>query len=239
MRKISKAILLTSITIMPLTLIAQNTINPGDTTIHYQYLKNQNVFHKLCWLDKNGKVIQEAVLNLITRIDTVKHTLTYIQLRNDAKKDSSVSTYPGLKPLYLLSRAGTDITRYDYSEGHDIKVHTEQKGKANYDGVFTMPDAYFDSFLCEYILGALPIEKLKPLQFEVYQGDTKKEGIIQITKIMTDVFLMPNGNNTPVFVLNMKNGVYEFLVYVDQRSRQVLKTVFALPRGGYFTKSLI
>jgi hypothetical protein len=176
MRKIIKAIVLTCITIMPLTLMAQTTINPGDTTIHYQYLKNQNVFHKLCWLDKNGKVVQEAVLNLITRIDTVKHTLTYIQLRNDAKKDSSVSTYPGLKPLYLLSRAGTDITRYDYSEGRDIKIHTEQKGKANYDGVFTMPDAYFDSFLSEYILGALPIEKLKPLQFEVYQGDTKKNG---------------------------------------------------------------
>ena len=238
MRKIIKAIVLTCITIMPLTLVAQNTINPGDTTIHYQYLKNQSVFHKLCWLYKNGKVLQEAVLNLVTRIDTVKHTITHIQLRNDAKKDSSVSTYPGLKPLYLLSRAGADITRYDYSEGHNIKIHTEQKGKV-YDGVFAMPHDYFDSFLSEYILGALPIEKLKPLQFEVYQADTKKNGVIEITKILMDVFLMPNGNNTPVYVLNMKSGVYEFLVYVDQRSRQVLKTVFALPGGGYFTKSLV
>jgi len=238
MKKIIKAIVLTCITIMPLTLMAQNTINPGDTTIHHQYLKNQSVFHKLCWLDKNGKVLQEAVLNLVTRIDTVKHTITHIQLRNDAKKDSSVSTYPGLKPLYLLSRTGADITRYDYSEGHNIKIHTQQKGKV-YDGVFTMPHAYFDSFLSEFILGALPIEKLKPLQFEVYQNDTKKNGVIEITKILTDVLLTFNGNNTPVYVLNMKSGAYEFVVYVDQRSRQVLKTVFALPGGGYFTKSLI
>ena len=77
------------------------------------------------------------------------------------------------------------------------------------------------------------------MQFEVYLADTKKNGTIEITKILTDVFQVPNGNNTPVYVLNMKSGVYEFLVYVDQRSRQVLKTVFALPGGGYFTKSLI
>jgi hypothetical protein len=219
--------------------IAQTTIAPGDTAIHYQYLKSRSVFQKLSWLNKDGQVVQEAVLNLVTRIDTVNHTVTHLQIRNDAKKDSSVSTYPGLKPLYLLSLASKSKTEYDYHAGNTVKVHDEQNGKVIFDGSATVTDTYFDSFLSEFILSGLPLEKLKPIKFNIFKGDTKTVSSIEISKILPDVMLLPNGNSTPVFVLIMKSGPYEYLVYVDKRTRQVLKTVFGLPNGGYFIKALI
>ena len=219
--------------------IAQTTITPGDTAIHYQYLKSRSVFQKLSWLNSDGRIVQEAVLNLVTRVDTVKHTITHLQIRNDAKKDSSVSTYPGLKPLYLLSLAAKNKTEYDYHAGTTVKVHDEQNGKVAFDGVVTVTDTYFDSFLSEFMLSGLPLEKLKPIKFNIFKGDTRTIGSIEISKILPDVILLPNGNSTPVFILTMKSGPYEYLVYVDKRSRQVLKTVFGLPNGGYFIKALI
>lgn len=241
MKPIFKRSLLVGLTCAVITqlAIAQTTIAPGDTAIHYQYFKSRSVFQKLSWLDKNGRVLQEAVLNLVTSIDTVKHTLTHLQIRNDAKKDSSVSTYPGLKPLYLLSLAAKDKSEYDYHTGQTVKVHEEQKGKVTFDKAVAVTETYFDSFLSEFILSGLPLEKLQPIKFNIFKSDTKTIGSIEINKILQDIILLPNGNNTPVFVLTMKSGPYEYLVYVDKRSRQVLKTVFALPNGGYFVKALI
>jgi hypothetical protein len=53
------------------TPFAQTTILPGDTALHYNYLKNRNLFHKISWVDKNNQTVGEAVLNLVTRIDSV------------------------------------------------------------------------------------------------------------------------------------------------------------------------
>jgi hypothetical protein len=241
MKPIFKKSLLTGIifTLINQLSIAQTNIAPGDTAIHYQYLKSRNVFQKLSWLNKDGQIMREAVLNLVTRIDTVKHTITHLQIRNDAKKDSSVSTYPGLKPLYLLSLAAKSKTEYDYRAGTIVKVHDEQNGKVTFDGSATLTYDYFDPFLSEFIISGLPLEKLKPIKFNIFKGDTRTIGSIEISKILPDVILLPNGNTTPVFVLNMKSGPYEYLVYVDKRSRQMLKTVFGLPNGGYFIKALI
>lgn len=112
---------------------AQTTFSPGDTSLHYDYIKERNIFQKLVWLDATGVITHTAVLNLTTKIDTVQHTVTYLQIRNDGKKDSSVSSYPNLEPIYLSIKGAQFMETYDYHKKGIITVHTEKEGKVAYD----------------------------------------------------------------------------------------------------------
>lgn len=219
--------------------VAQTTILPGDTAIHYQYLKNRSVFHKLLWLDKNNTISREAALNLVTKIDTVKHTITHLQIRNDGKKDSSVSSYPGLSPISLVSKGDNFKNIYDYHDNGVVAVHAEKNGAPSFDGKVPVGQGYFDSYLSELVLSVMPVEKLKPFQFYIFDENKRDISLIEVTKISLDVITGPNEHNTPIFVLNVKSGPFEFLVYMDRESKQILKTVYGLNTGGYFVKSLI
>jgi hypothetical protein len=48
-----------------------------------------------------------------------------------------------------------------------------------------------------------------------------------------------NGNNVPVYVLNVSTGKNEFLVYMDKKTHQALKTVFVADNGSAFVKELL
>lgn len=217
---------------------AQTTILPGDTALHYNYLKNRYLFHKISWVDKNNQTIGEAVLNLVTRIDTVKHTITYLQIRNDGKKDSSVSVFPGLTPISLVSKGNDFKNKYDYHED-DVVIHAEKNGKIVFDGKQSVKKGYFDSYFTELILSALPVEKLQPLQFYIFDENKHEKSIIEITKISLDLISEPNGKNTAIYILNVRSGAFDFLVFMDKASRQVIKTVYRLDTGGYFVKEKI
>ncbi|MDB5286018.1 MAG: hypothetical protein JWR05_967 [Mucilaginibacter sp.] len=217
---------------------AQTTIFPADTAIHYQYLKNNSLFHKISWVDKSNQTTREAVLNLVTRIDSIKHTITYLQIRNDGKKDSSVSVFPGLIPISLVSKGNDFKNKYDYYEDR-VVVHAEKKGQPTFDGRKSVKKGYFDSYLSELILSTLPVEKLQPLQFYVFDENKRDRSLIEITKINLDVIAGPNGHNTPIYILNVKSGAFDFLVFLDKATRQMIKTVYGLNTGGYFVKEKI
>ncbi|MCW3118248.1 MAG: hypothetical protein JWM28_2330 [Chitinophagaceae bacterium] len=217
---------------------AQTIIFPGDTAIHNQYLKNYSLFHKISWVDKNNQTTREAVLNLVTRVDSIKHTITYLQIRNDGKKDSSVSVFPGLMPISVVSKGNDFKNKYDYSED-GVVVHSEKKGQPAFDGRKPVKKGYFDSYLNELILSTLPVEKLQPLQFYVFDENKPEGSLIEITKISLDLIVGPNGHNTPIYILNVKSGALDFLVFMDKATRQVIKTVYGSNTSGYFVKEKI
>lgn len=218
---------------------AQLAFSPGDTSLHYEYIKDRNVFQKLVWIDSNGVTTRTAILNLITKIDTIQHTVTYLQNRNDGKRDSSVSSYPNLVPLYLSSKGSQFMETYDYHHKGMIAIHIEREGKVTYEGNEPILDSYFDSYLGDLVMTTLPVEKMKPFKFSFYNNSLKKIGGYEITKISQDVLLGLYGKNIPIYALSISTGKNEFLVYLDKRSRQVLKTVFVAENGASFIKELL
>jgi hypothetical protein len=54
---------------------AQTQLTPTAATFNQRYFRPRNVFQKLTWLDKDGKVLAERMLNLVTRVDSVQHRL--------------------------------------------------------------------------------------------------------------------------------------------------------------------
>lgn len=93
---------------------AQITFYPGDTALRYGYIKERNVFQKPVWMDPNGVITHTAILNLITKVDTIQHTVTCLQIRNDGTRDSNVSSYPAPEPIYLSAKDRQFVESHDY-----------------------------------------------------------------------------------------------------------------------------
>jgi hypothetical protein len=216
---------------------AQTNLIPDASTFNQKYFKNQSAFQKLTWIDKDGKVIREATLNLVTRIDSINKKLIHLQIRNDGKKDSTICELGSLKPIYTSSISKTQKFIYDYRGGMEVSS-IENTGKGDIKSSSKMPTPYFDGFVSEYLIGALPLKKGYSTQFETYRSDTKSNSITKINKVYDDIITTSNGIQA-TYVLEMEVGTFTYLMWVDQKSNQVLKTVFSLPNGGYFLKQRI
>lgn len=231
--------------VLPLVLLVNQSANcqlafsPGDTALHYGYIKDANVFQKLVWMDSTGAITHTAILNLVTRIDTIQHTVTYLQIRNDGKRDSSVSSYPNLEPIYLSTKGNLFMETYDYHIKGVISVHQEKNGKVTYDGKEKLASNYFESYLGDLVMTTLPVEKKTPLKYFFYNTTLRQLGSYEVTKINQDVILGPKGVTIPIYVLNVSTGKNEFLVYIDRKSHQVMKTVFVAENGSSFVKELL
>jgi hypothetical protein len=232
-----KAAIVALVIYFPLIAQGQTVLTPDLSAFNPKYFKNQSIFQKLTWMDKDGKVIREVTLNLITRIDTVNKKIIHLQIRNDGKKDSTICELGSLKPIYTSSISKTQKFFYDYRGGMDVSI-IENTGKGDVKFNYKMPSPYFDGFLSEYLIGALPLKKGYSAQFEFYRTDTKSNGSTKINRVYDDV--IKNGNEIqPAYVLEMETGNFTYLIWVDQKSNQILKSVFSLPNGGYFLKQRI
>jgi len=216
---------------------SQTTLIPDASNFNQKYFKNQSVFQKLTWIDKDGKIIREATLNLITRIDTVNKKLIHLQIRNDGKKDSTICELSSLRPIYTASISKTQKLIYDYRHGTEV-ISVENTGKGDIQSSSKMPNPYFDGFVSEYLIGALPLKKGYSAQFETYRPDTKSNGVTKINRVYDDIITTPSGIQA-AYVLEIEIGNFSYLMWVDQKSNQIQKLVFSLPNGGYFVKQRI
>ncbi len=217
---------------------AQSVLTPDPSTFNQKYFKNQSIFQKLTWIDKDGKILREATLNLVTRIDTVNNNkLIHLQIRNDGKKDSTICELGSLKPIYTSSISKTQKFFYDYRGGMEVFI-IENTGKGDVKSNYKMPSPYFDGFITEYLIGALPLKKGYSAQFEFCRTDTKSKGSTKINRVYDDIITNASDIRT-AYVLEMESGNFTYLIWVDQKSNQILKAVFSLPNGGYFLKQRI
>lgn len=214
-------------------------IAPDGKTLEASYFKPKSLFYKLSWLDKDGKITREAVLNNVAEIDEAQKHLTYRQIRNDGKEDVSLAELPTLKPIRVSSVSKRQIIKYDYSGGQDLKIYIENEGKVDFDGNFKMPRQYFDGFLSEYLLGALPLKPGFTGQFDIYHGGKKKDATLFIKKVMKDVLASNDGKFIPVYLVFVQGDKSEIVYTIDAQSREMFKSAVSLPDGSMFVKTKI
>jgi len=215
----------------------QPTIVPADKSLNLAYFKPRNIFQKLTWLNKDGKVVWQATLNLVTRIDSVNGRLVYLQIRNDGKKDSSVAEWPSLKPIYVASVSPTGKFINDYRGGPTVRQFSENNGKVDSDTTFTISGDYFDSFLTEYLLGALPLQPGYQARFQTGQGT--KGVMVSIRQVYTDVMLLDDGQAKEVYLVLLEVSGFNVLCWMDRSTGDLLKYVCQVPDGSVFIKSKI
>lgn len=214
-------------------------ISPDGKTLDAAYFKPKSLFYKLSWLDKDGKITREAVLNNVAAIDEAQKRLTYRQIRNDGKEDVSIAELPTLKPIHVSSVSKRQKIIYDYGGGQDLKIYIENEGKVDFDGNFKMPRQYFDGFLSEYLLGALPLKPGFTGQFDIYHGGKKKDATLVIKKVIKDVLPTNDGKFIPVYLVFVQSDTSEIVYSIDAQSREMLKSAVSLPDGSMFVKTKI
>jgi hypothetical protein len=126
-----------------------------------------------------------------------------------------------------------------YDEDRVRQLSIENK-VASPETSYKMPRAYFDPFMVEYLLGALPLKAGYTCSFDIYKSDVKKEGTQAITKVIPDAILSDNGSIIPVYVAILSVGAgIEGTYNIRQSDGALLKAVYALPDGSLFIKSKI
>jgi len=220
-----------------LTAAAQEaTVHVGSPEINRDYLVNRSVFQRLSWIDGSGRLIGSATLNCVTWIDSVKKRLIYLQLRNDGKRDSTVSQWPDLKPIYTSETAGAHKDSYDYRSGNGVRVLSTNNGEVVVDSTAQLSAGAFDSFLTDYLIGALPLKVGYTTEFKTNSGSAYN---VRIKQVMNDMLFSPNGQPVPIWLVQVNSNGYEILYWVDKTTHEMLKSVVTMPNGGVFMKSKI
>jgi hypothetical protein len=195
----------------------EDTIRPGSSSINLNYFRPRSTFQKLTWLDKDGRLLRIATLNCITRIDSTAGKLIYLQLRNDGKRDSTISDWPSLQPIYTSSTAGAKtLAVYDH-KGQDLAQ-------------------CFDDFLGDYLLGALPLKPGYHAQFFACGHDRVT---VQIKDVRRDVFTSGNGQPLAVNLVLVNYNGYDTTYWIDPSTGEILKFIFTGKDGSVFMKSKI
>jgi hypothetical protein len=229
--------LVVTVTLFCSHAIAQEaTVHVGSPEINRDYLVNRNVFQRLSWIDASGRLIGSATLNCVTWVDSVKKRLIYLQLRNDGKRDSTISQWPDLKPIYTSETAGAHKDSYDYQSGNGVRVLTTNNGKVLVDSTAQLPAGSFDSFLTDYLIGALPLKVGYTAEFNTNSGGSYN---VRIKQVMNDMLFSPNGQPVPIWLVQVNSNGYEILYWVDKTTHEMLKSVVTMPNGGVFMKSKI
>jgi hypothetical protein len=189
-------------------------------------------------MNKEGKVYAQATLNCITRIDSVNKKLTYLQIRNDGKKDSTSAEWPSLKPLYTSTTYPAGKQVYDYREGQAARFTTIANGKTIQDTSFTLLSGhFFDGFLTDYLLGALPLKAGYQARFQTCSG--VKSATLAIKQVLMDVLVLGDGHLIQVFSVTLDYDGFTVLYSIDKSTGDLLRSVVQTPDGGLFIKSKI
>jgi hypothetical protein len=217
---------------------AQDMIEPGSKSINPQYLQPRNVFEKLSSFDSTGKLTGQGTLNLVTRIDSNRRTLTYLQIRNDGKKDSTVMEWPSLRPLYSETFSHGREFIFDYRAGATTRVSVVNNGKKESDTTYAFKFPFFDFTVVDYLLGSLPLQPGYHGSFKLVAG-----GSDSVTAVVKDVFadMLLSGDGHAVLVnlvLVEYNGL-RMLYWIDKATGEILKSVFQTGERNIIVKAKI
>ncbi len=183
-------------------------------------------------------VQKEAVLTWITRIDSINHLLTFLQIRNDGKKDSSVCKWPGLQPLLSSTTTGDKRLVYTYSkDGEALNSQTfDGSGKLTHDTTYNISFPGFDSYLADLIIGKLPLKAGFTGKFLTITTNGTIVPI-NVTQVSTDILTDSYGAFRPAYLLNVDYNGYKVLYWVGQSNGEMLKFIVEQPDGKIFMKT--
>jgi hypothetical protein len=213
---------------------AQDTITPGSSSINQQYLRSRSVFQKLSWFDSTGRLVGQATLNLITRIDSINKKLIFLQIRHDGKKDSTIAEWPSLRPIYTSTTTKNQVLVFDYHEGSTARTSIIKDGKKGPDSTYTIPYPYFDDYLTEYLYGALPLKPGYHAQFTASSGAS-----VRIKDVCTDILISGDAHTIQTYLVQVEYASSKSLYWIDKSSGEIVKAVYQLPQGYMFMKSRI
>ncbi|HEY0744413.1 MAG TPA: hypothetical protein VGD40_23265 [Chryseosolibacter sp.] len=191
--------------------------------------KSREGFYKISWV--TSKTTREATLKDVIRVDSIKGTITHLQIRNDNKVDSSVASLSTLAPIFTSTKSKTSESTFIFGANR-ISYIIRNAGVAAETGEDKVSENYFDPFFGEYLIGHLPLKPGYKASLPFY---TAKKGVTfwEILDVSLDALPSPDGKLTLLTMLKINVGGVSGTIWVDLSAREVIKVVYPIPDGVF------
>jgi hypothetical protein len=216
---------------------AQNTVQPGDPTIRYDWIKPSHDFYRNTVTDSAGNILYDFVMENFTTIDSVKKQIVFARFRQVPAGSFSTDTSftdLNLKPLSMHELFFQRETSFEMSFGDTLAgVRTVRKGVASVK-TYPMKRGYFENNMIEYIIGWLALQKGTTYILDDFNKDASAPSDpYTIEYAFDEAWIMAAGHRMDCRVIHFVHGSTTGYFWVDKASHQVLKEEGSFKGGMY------
>ncbi|WP_259065706.1 hypothetical protein HDF24_02645 [Mucilaginibacter sp. X4EP1] len=237
-----KFTLLSVAIIISLNAVGQVHLNAHYKSIHYDWIKPSHTLYKQTGFDTSGNITMELVIDHVTKIDSVKKEIAFINTVPFAAGklliDSSIDNYSGSARYILVTFPSTKYEYIKYLPA-SVEAHNIIKGVSS-TKTTPMPEGYFDDNSIWDILGYISYKKGVSYQLDCYGTDTHTQVLIpfEIEYLFDEENQERGGAVVSNMVLKVTNPGATAYVWIDKKTHLTTK-VYAQGKGYSFSKVAI
>jgi hypothetical protein len=219
-------VLFVVITINSLTAGAQIHLNAHDRSIRYDLIKPEHSYRKVTTFDTAGNVTSEFVVDHLTKIDSARNEIDFINSVEYAGRlmiDSSVDNYSG-SAYYTLTTLPS--TKHEFIKYLPTSVEALNviKGVSS-TKTTVMSEGYFDDNSIWDILGYIPFKKGFSYQLDCYGTDTHTQVSIpyEIEYLFDENNCEPGGAVVDSMVLKVSYEGSAHYIWINKKTHLFVK----------------
>lgn len=216
---------------------AQTILRPGDKRIHPEWLKPSHDYFRTIVLDSTGQVRFDFVMEDFTIIDSAAGQIIFARSRQVPPGsffvDTSVTDL-SLRPLRMHEIHFRENVDFDMRFADTLAtVRTTRKGVPS-SKTYAMKKGYFEDNMIEYIFGYLDLQKGVVYTLDNFNKDTPSPSApYTLEYVFDDTWFVAADQQIPCAMIRFTNGATTGYIWVDKRTRQVLKEAGQYKNGSY------
>src|SRR5581483_8888787 len=221
----------------PCIVSAQTMLQPGDRRIHSEWLKPSHDFYRTVVRDSTGHVTYDFVMDDFTMIDSAPGQIVFARSRQVPagffSTDTSVTDL-SFRPLRMHEIHFRQNVDFDMRFADTLaSVRTTRKGVPS-SKTYAMKKGYFEDNMIEYIFGYLDLRKGVVYTLDNFNKDTPSPSDpYTLEYVLDDTWFVAADQQIPCSMIRFTHGETTGYIWVDQRTRQMLKELGQFKNGSY------
>jgi hypothetical protein len=226
----------------PSAVSAQTILQPGDKRIHPEWLKPTHDFYRTVVSDSAGHVRYDFMMDDFTIIDSAAGKVIFARSRQVPpgrfSTDTSVTDL-SLRPLRMHEIHYKEEVDFEMLFGDSLaSVRTTRKGVSS-SKTYSMKKGYFEDNMIENIFGYLDLQKGVVYTLDNFNKDTPSPSDpYTLEYVFDDTWFVAADQQIPCMMIRFTHGATTGYVWVDKRTRQMLKEAGQSKEGSYVVRKL-
>jgi hypothetical protein len=228
--------------LVTISVHAQTIIQPGDKRIHAEWLKPSHDFYRTVVLDSAGHVKYDFVMDDFTTIDSATGRIIFARSRQvppgQFSTDTSITDL-SLRPLRMHEIHYQRDVNIEMSFADTLAtVRITRKGTPS-SNTYPMKKGYFEDNMIEYIFGYLDLQKGVVYTLDNFNKDAPAPSDpITLEYVFDDTWFVAADQQVPCMMIRFTHGAATGYIWIDKRTRQMLKQAARFKNGSYVARKL-
>lgn len=224
------------------TVRAQTILQPGDKRIHPEWLKPSHDFYRTVVFDSTGHVRYDFVMEDFTIIDSAARQIIFARSRQvppgHFSTDTSVTDL-SFRPLRMHEIHFREDVQFEMLFADTVATVRTTRKSVPSSKTYSMKKGYFEDNMIEYIFGYLDLQKGVVYTLDNFNKDAPSpSNPYTLEYVFDDTWFVAADQQIPCSMIRFTNGATSGYIWVDQRTRQVLKEAAQFKNGSYVVRRL-